>query len=551
MKELHGTLALLGPLAVAAVMAPSCTVTPTAEACEQACAVASRCGLLPSALGGAVDEPAVHNERSCVSRCLASESDDPQVAGLLARLGEAREDLPDDVLCDSDSAEACKTLMMGLEHEPDTSALEVTTTLTVRMVNLVSHVTTDSLGSWCCFDHRHDFGVASDTDELAAVHDLFQPTYECLASMKQAALESTPETSAAACTSIVGLWQAPPPAEAGDPATDPCTYARQIAHVSTLGLPASADDCAAIDEVGLAQLGIELQDLMVRWYLEPGGVLVDSSGTVRPLEDVRAAFLTEAHDRLAHPGAPLERACSQALGSDDAAACDTLDRQALANPAACESGPPCSEADCLAESPNCDDTLCDLERTPPGRDCGELGVTEVRLGYRDSHGLEVLGDPIVGCEALTEIATTFEHVKVGPLTPFAAVSGGLPSFLTESSASHPYSWVMSGETRWVTAGTAELEVPSPLVEWLEHTLQDPLEALGWLPRRLPVGKACDLEPGQCEGYFSDNCDNGIDDDGDGYTDEESPWCNGLMRELAERCVVVEPGRKPRCDTEAP
>lgn len=548
MKDLLATIALFG----GGLVALSCTVTPATGECEQACAAASRCGMLPSALGGAVDEPSEHNERSCVTRCLASESDDPQVAGLLARLAEASDDLPDDALCDFDSARACAALMAGLELEPDTSELEVTTTLTVRMVNLVSHVAAGSLASWCCFDHEYDIsGTGNGTNELTAVYDMFQPTYDCLSKMQRLAIESTPETSAMACASIADLWKTPPPAEIGDPATDPCLYARQIVHTSTLGLPASADDCAAIDEVGLAELGIELQDLMVQWYLEPGDAIVDEGGTVRSLEDVRSGFLTEAHDRLAHPGAPLERACEEVLGSLDAIACSTLDREALTEPAACESGPPCSQADCLAESPNCDDTLCDFHRSPPGRDCGELGVTEVRLGYRDARGLEVLGDPIVGCEALTEIATTFERVKVGPLTPIAAVSGGLPSFLTESSASHPYSWVMSGETRWVTAGTAELEVPSPLVEWLEHTLQDPLEALGWLPRRLPTGKACDLEPSQCEGYFSYNCDNGIDDDGDGYTDEESPWCNEIMRELVKRCVVEEPGRKPRCETDAP
>jgi hypothetical protein len=546
MKELLGALVLLG----VGLGALSCTVTPAAEECERACAVASRCGLLPSALGGAVGEPSAHDEQSCVTRCIASEGDDPQLKGLLARLVEAGQPA-DDALCTPEGVDTCEALIESLEQDPDTSELEVTTTLTVRMINLVSHVSTDSLGSWCCFDHRYDFGVGNDVDELSAVYDMFQPTYDCLAGMQKTAIESTPETTAQDCTSVLQAWRAPPPTEAGNPATDPCTYARQIVSATTIGLPESEDDCAAMDEVSLAELGFELDGLMGQWSLALDGPLLGMDGTVRPLEDVRARFLAGTHDRLAHPGAPLEHACNQALGSSDVARCDSLDREALAEPAACESGPSCNAADCLAESPNCDPTLCDVERSPPGRDCGELGVTEVRLGYRDARGLEVLGDPIVGCEALTEVATTFEHVKVGPLTPIAAVSGALPSFLTESGASHPYSWVMSGETRWITAGAAELEMPSPLVEWVENTLQNPLEALGWVPRRLPIGKACDLESGQCEGYFSDNCDNAIDDDGDGYTDEESPWCNAIARELVARCVVAAPGRKPLCEPPAP
>lgn len=542
-----GVLALLG----AGLVALSCTVTPAQEECERACAVASRCGLLPSALGGAANETTVRNELGCVTRCIASEAEDPQVAGLLALLAAAGE-LPDDTLCTVEGTKICKGLKEVLEHEPDTSELEVTTTLTVRMINLVSHVTSESLASWCCFDHRYDFdGAGNGIDELYAVYDMFQPTYDCLAGMQQTAFEATPETTEMACASVLAAWRAPPPVEAGNPVTDPCIHARQIVRATTIGLPESEADCVAMDEVAIAQLALELDGLMMQWSLARNGVLIDMGGKVRPLEDVRVALLREIHDRLAYPGAPLQNACDERLGSNDVARCDTLDREALARPAPCQSGPPCSAADCLATSLNCDATLCDVERSAPGRDCGELGVTEVRLGYRDARGLEVLGDPIVGCEALTEVATTFERVKVGPLMPIAAVSGALPGFLSESGSSGQFSWVVTGQTRWVTAGTAELEVPSPLVEWVENTLQNPLEALGWAPQRLPIGKVCDLDPSQCEGYFNDNCDNGIDDDVDGHTDEESPWCNAITRELATRCVVVEPGRKPLCEPNGP
>jgi hypothetical protein len=282
-------------------------------------------------------------------------------------------------------------------------------------------------------------------------------------------------------------------------------------------------------------------------------VLVDSDGDFRELEDVRTQLQEELHTRLAHSGAPLGHSCEDLIGTHEAAGCETLDREPLAAPAACAGGPACSPADCLAESPPCDTTLCDAQRSPPGRDCGELGVTEVRLGYRTAQGLEVLGDPIDGCEALTEVATTFERVKVGPLVPVAVVSGALPTFLSHDATSGTFSWIVIGDPQWVTAGAAELEVPSPLLQYKEHLLENPLEALGWVARRLPVGKPCDLEPAQCEGYFNDNCDNGIDDDADGVVDEDSAWCDALLRTLVERCVLDEPGRGPHqsCRTVTP
>lgn len=554
------TLVLLG----AGVLALSCTVTPATDDCERACAVASRCGLLPSALGGAVDEPRAHNEASCVARCVASEAENPQVANLLAQLGEQGE-LPDDQLCTDQGVKTCTLLIDALERAPDTSELEVTTTLTVRMVNLVSQVTSESLGSWCCFDHRYDLdGIGDGVDELDEVYEMFAPTYACAESLREAATTAAsaaatletqdpmmpdPEGEMAAlmeletqCMGILELWRERMPSELPDEA-DVCTYARRSTRFAALSIPMSPEQCLTQGAASFVALVEQIERLEIRMHLEAGGVLVDEEGALRGLEDVRAQLQNELHDVLAHPGAPLENACRAYIGTPDVSGCDTLDRDALAVPVECEGGPACTAADCLEDSPPCDATLCDAQRSPPGRDCGELGVTEVRLGYRNAQGLEVLGDPIDGCEALTEVTTTFERVKVGTLVPVAVVSGSLPTFLSQEATSRPFSWLVLGDAQWVTAGAAELEVPSPLLRWKEDMLENPLEALDWVPRRLPIGKPCDLEPAQCEGYFNDNCDNGIDDDADGLVDYDSAWCDSLMHVLVDRCVVAEPGRE--------
>lgn len=522
-------LGLLGLLA-----APSCTTLPDASACEAACSVASRCGLLPSALGGAVGEPSLHNEQSCVARCLASEAHDPQVAGLLAQL-QAVELAQEAPLCDREGVDTCRALIAELERDPDTSELDVTTELTIRMVNLVSHVTSDSLESWCCFDHRYDFdGVGDDVDELAEVYAMFEPTYACLRGLRDAA-------AAGNCGAIQMLWL--PSTPEGEEDTSACRFARRSTRLRGLGLPTPSDvDCAALD---LPMLAARLAQVMSDWRLDTDHEqsLIADDGTIRDIEEIRAGIQQVVSQKLRTPGAPLDTACAEALGEAD---CTTLDRDEVAKPATCEGGPPCSPADCLAESTACDAALCDALRSPPGRDCAELGVSEIRLGYRNAQGLEVLGEPITGCEALREVTTTFESVGVGPLVPIAVISGTVPEHFAPDEAPFlgdgSYSWIVLGEPHWVGAGAIELELPSPLVEWTEDLLENPLEALAWVPRRFPVGQLCDIDPEQCEGYFNGNCNNGIDDDGDGFTDFDSAWCDELLEPLVELCVVTPPGQ---------
>lgn len=559
----------------------SCVTTPDPAACADACAIASRCGLLPSALGGTPGASRQSNREDCEHRCEASDANTRQVKALLALLGDATV-AQDEPLCSLDGTDACHDLIEDLEADPDTSELEVTTRLTVRMTSAASHVTLRSLSSWCCFDYVYELTDAhepsTDRDEVEAIHDMIEPTYRCLTALSQYATDAlaeleqmTPDQDAADghCECIRAVWTTPPdevPKGAPpdplsctpelDVSTDVCELARRSSRLAALDPP-----MVSCDQASLRTLTMELGDTIRDWNLEPGGPLVEplpesdttGIGTVRPLDEVRTLLREQIRGELTRPRGFLDEACEDledelaAAGTD----CEGLDRDAPPEASSCQGGPTCSAADCLEASPPCDVTLCDADGSPPGRECGALGITEIRLGYRTVQGLEILGEPITGCENLAEVSTTFEDVKIGPLVPIAIVSGVLPSSYYPDHATDvgdgAYSWIVEGDARWVAAGDALLEVPSPMLELLGNEIEDPLEALGWVTTRLPTGQACDTDPQQCEGYFNDNCDNGLDDDGDGLFDLASPWCDRLLEEAERRCVVVVPGRAPFAD----
>lgn len=574
MKTILGVAAGLA-LGVALAHGLSCAALPSPEACDQACAAASRCGLLPSALGGAVGQTTAQQERDCVARCAASDTTRRQVAGLLDVLGRAALDDASLPLCEPEGMRECEALLDALEHDLDTSELVVSTDLTIRMVSMAGYVAGVSLASWCCFDYLYELDHESDDevdssediDELAVIYDMLEPTGRCIDGLQEHAITGlglamgTPEqpadpaAAAAECQALGALWAERPPELPVDVATDPCHYARMSGRMRRLDIEAIV---AACEPGELDALAKELGMVREQWGFR-AGMLLDESAALLDIEGVRTALESEIRKEITRPGGALEGACTQLLtgltelpgpaGPETLAeACEALDREALVPTTECLGGPLCSRADCVAGSEGCDASLCDAELPPPGRDCGLLSITDVRLGYRDAQGLEVLGEPLHGCEALPEVITTFEDVAVGNVVPIAVVSGTLPSSAVPHdlpvSRAGPFSWIVEGHVRWVTAGATELELPSPLLDQLLLEYDDPLEVLGWVPRRLPTSQACASQPLQCEGYFNDNCDNGIDDDGDGLADEASAWCDPLYRELVARCVVTEPGRGP-------
>lgn len=561
-------------------------ITPLDGQCLAACRTAARCRLLPSALGGSIGFSKVDNEDDCFDRCMASDTRTPQVAGLLELLAGADDPNDERTLCERDGVDDCEELIEQLDANPATSELEVTTELTVRMGSATSFVTAFGVEQWCCFDYQYDLDDTPDpgldpsltgdgVDEVAAVYDIITETHACFEALDglfEGALMQLPpamppegggepepaEGMPEVCADLLRQWDPALGATLDmtdpmdlDPADDECRFARMTSTMTSLEIGAALTTCSR-DTV--QPLEMALQDTIRDWELDEGGLLVDVGGQVRSAEAIRRELQFELRDELQRPMGLLENACDEleeellsggGQASEGTDLCELIDRTPPGNDE-CPAGPLCSPADCLVESPFCDARLCDADLTAPGRDCGFFGITEVRLGYRTDKGLEVFGDPIDGCSARTEVATVFEDVRVGFVTPVALVSGQLATSFDpdgESTEDGTFSWYVEGKPRWVSAGRAEIELASPLLQHLEFLLENPLEALGWVPRRLPIGQACDAQPSLCEGFFNDNCEDGIDNDGDGVVDGAGAWCDGLYQELIERCVVAQPGRR--------
>jgi len=567
MMHLRTTLAVLATLGVASAI--SCEeISPAHDDCVLACDVARRCGLLPSALGGYPSRSADANEGECVERCEASDTTAPQVSGLMALLADPDRARSITSLCRPSGLRECEELIEELDADPQTSELSITTELTVFMNSAVSHASSFSIESWCCFDYDYDIYESPEDyrgdgiDEVAKIYDMIEPTYACIARSLGAAEmageafeglmpeDPTPEAARAECDKLVGdLWRPRTPMDP-DVDTHVCVYAAQSLRLQALDITERAMSCSR-EEV--LELAMELQEIRRDWRLEPGDILVDASGAVRPVEGspdaIETALEAEIRDELARPMGFLENACQEFFAEEGEDACETLVRGESLDADDCSGGPPCSEADCLAGAESCNRALCDVELAPPNQDCSFFGVTEVRLGYRNDEGTETLGEPITGCAAQDDVISVFPGVRSGTVTPIAVISGQLDVALNlgVSSDDAAYRWTFEGEPRWVSAGTAALELSSPLLLVLEHRLSNPLEYLGWVPARIPRGQACDIRPELCEGYFNDNCEDGIDNDGDGVLDEANAWCDPLFGELVERCVVTQPGRQPLPD----
>ena len=559
-------------------------LTPTFEQCEDACSAASRCGLLPSALGGSPGLSLEDNEEDCISRCVASDRSKFQVEGLLEVLSEAGI-ATESPLCDSGGTMACEELVEALDQTRATSELEVTTRLTVSMISALSQASNFQTESWCCFDYDRELDESEPGDrglrldpndpslprnEINAVHDMFEPTHNCLdllrtqadsaimiypMDMKKGEKTTVPDEVMPFCETIRENWDPAPqmgPEDELDTDADPCYFARLSTQMNALGILEAAQTCS-LD--GLQALSMDLGEIEREWYLETGGLLIDENGTVRPAEDIQIGIQRNIRDEITRPMGFLSEACEELddeAGGNEEAGCLLVDETGIADQNECRLGPACSAADCLNETLTCDATLCDAEVSPPGRDCGFFGITEITLGYRNDTGLEVFGEPISGCSTLTSVETTFDNVRVGLITPVAVVSGVLPTSFNGESGERlgdgSYSWYIEGNSRWVSAGEVAMQLASPLLEYTSTGYENPLEYLGWVNQRMPTGQECDNQPALCEGFFNGNCEDGIDNDGDGLIDAESAWCDLLFGELAERCVVSEPGREafPDC-----
>lgn len=574
------TISITGGLVVG-LASLSCVEVPSGDECERACSLASRCGLLPSALGGSIGSGRFANEDDCVARCEASNAGDKAVQGLLGVLASGDNDVMEDLpLCSPEGIGGCEELVEILEETPETSELEVTTSLQVSMVSAISHASNFAPERWCCFSFDSELLGDGDGDEgkpdmvdpdldrteVAAVYEIITSTFQCFEDLDGVFLEYTDAINAPpedpppaeviteACSMLAERWF---PAEAmmlmpqdePDLGADPCYFARMSTVIEQTGADQIKASCSAD---ALRQLEMDLRRIRLEWHLgkdDPDDLLV-VGGQVKDAVTMRHDLELEIRSEITRPGGFVVEVCEeldQELGPGEGDACSLIDLTAV-DPDACDFGPPCSEADCLLDSPGCDRTLCDADISPPGRDCGFFGIETVTLGYRTDEGVEVLGDPLDGCVSRSEVSTIFPEVKVGTITPIAIVSGTLPtSFLPPDAASSgdgTFEWFVEGDPRWISAGDARVQIPSPLLEHNIYRYENPLEYLGWVLPRVPQGRGCDDQPLLCETLGNDNCDDGIDNDGDGFTDGASPWCDELFFELVERCVVTEPGRPP-------
>lgn len=566
---------IFGGLAAGLALVACVGGAPSSAECERACSLASRCGLLPSALGGTVGEGSEANEADCVERCLASDTRDGAVAGLLDVLGSGDDDVAEMLpLCSGAGRNGCEEVIELLEETPRTSELEVITTLEVSMVSAISHASNFSPERWCCFGYLGELGddegdegyvdpdePGQGRSEVAAVYGVISSTFTCLDTIEDrleaAAVtidEPHPDPGAIEmeCTGVSELWHPmeatmPRPGELPDLDADPCFYARRSHTLQRLDADASVRSC---DAAAFRDLAMGIRQVRKDWHLDEGDEeddLLLVGGVLRPLPDLQRNLEEVIRDEITRPGGFVSDVCKELDDEAGGDGCEGIDVAAL-DPVACLQGPPCSKADCLLESPGCDRTLCDADVSPPGRDCGFFGIETVTLGYRTEEGVEVLGEPIGGCTERSEVTTVFEHVKVGNVVPIAVVSGTLPtSFLPPDDLDADdgtFEWFVEGTERWVSAGDAKIQLPSPLLEHTINRYENPLELLGWVLPRVPRGRACDDQPLLCESVSNGNCDDGIDNDGDGFTDGASPWCDELFDALVDLCVVTEPGRPP-------
>ncbi len=226
--------------------------------------------------------------------------------------------------------------------------------------------------------------------------------------------------------------------------------------------------------------------------------------------------------------------------------------------------PLCGIDECNGGIVGCDPLMCFYQQTPPSRACSELGAETIFLGY-EREGTRYLSEEPLECD--NAVNTVIENVPLGDATPFAVIRGSLDidvpgdePLLCGTSATPPaptptrdlralggppgtprnaedeftigpfddvkpgeYCWVIYGEPTKIIAGEGDLVVPSPFVEYLRGAV-DPGVRLGLLPPQLPIGCGCLLNPERCESHENGNCNDGIDNDGDGATDYYAPEC---------------------------
>ncbi|MCB9753566.1 MAG: hypothetical protein H6713_26790 [Myxococcales bacterium] len=544
----HAALALTTGAAVgllslgAGLTLGACLSFPTDKQCKRACVTARGCGLLPSALGGSNTDTIDEAQTECELRCQSTLLDEgSQLSNLLTLL----ESIESASLCTETGREACAALNDSIASDAALAGVQVTSELTIVMADVRSYVAAFAAGEWCTSSY---FGA----EATAVMYAIAAPSKACLDAME----------TASDCATIQGLHD--------DPAEDAdCRFVRRSQVAALAGLRAEVDGCLDDQPQSIESIREIIADLKIDWELGSEGMLIIDGAVDSDLENLQVALNERADRELRGIDGVLRDVCeayeleqgSAGTGTGTSTGTGTGTGTGTAEDGellSCNEAPLCRDLDCETDVIHCDPALCDISINGPSRDCGLLGIDSIQLGY-ESGGVRVLSfeESGLGCDDATA-TQTFGAVPLAEMSPIATISGTLPQYLIPVNAEptddnfdddRGYSWHVEGQRRWTRAGTSRLVIPSPLLRFLEARYSNPLEMLGWVNTRLPESEACNEQLQQCEAYFNNNCDDGLDNDENGLTDREEPWCDALFNELADVCLVAHQALKPNPNCE--
>ncbi len=553
----------LGGLLVGLSLA-ACPGPPGSEsACTSLCQSAYACGVIPSALGNGIssmDEDTVVN--SCIERCRSSDPARNDVAKVTSCLSLYQPTDSVDVC-----APECSKVVACMRSAVSTGDIGAeslgTSNVTVTMVPADLWLSTKENATWC----PEGIGEVPRLREYYGNDEILTPVTEILVKVGASyqALLTGLDMAADDQGRLAVLDEMETGLFNGELLLPGDLVPRLRAELEAGGWSTpSVVDGDLVPGGCIRQLIDDTRDSLLE------GVNTDDPESVRArLEEevegegafeVFSSGFSVCQQNSDYIGVTGAKQCQQSLGGDSDK-CRVFGK------------PMCSVGDCDGGLAGCDPLMCFFEQLPPSRACSDLGIDEVYLGYERDGSKFIDQDPQT-CDG-TVIKTVFPEVAVSVVTPFAVVRGRLKSLgdipgrellrcgvadeappqpeappelaagaapplpgVARASATDPfddpepgeYCWVVHGEPTQVVAGDRDLVVPSPFVEFLREAIK-PGSRFGLLAPQLPIGCACELDPGRCENLANGNCRDGKDNDGDGLADYYAPECAGYVDTL--------------------
>ncbi len=553
MRRSRQTWLALGGLTIGLSLA-ACPTQTSESVCESLCQGAYICGIIPSALGSQlVDDGAESSIESCTLRCKSSKSSNEEFTEIIKCLEKYVKPPKEPNLCTPTCDEMVKCMQTATSTGKIGAEALGTSQLTITMVPANFWLSTKDNTSWC----PKQFGGAPaladiyQNDELPGdvltALELVRTSYDQL---------ETGLTEAADNPARLTVLD--------DFAT--LRYNNEILLPGSLIPRLRAEiEAGGWEASGLIHGSSPGSCIRDEIYWSEQSIFNDES--LATLEEVTERLKEEVSgDRSFSVFSNGFDICDRNRDYNDERGAAICEYPLATEPTACRSFvlPPCAIDDCDGGLAGCDPLLCFYQQTPPSRACSELGAEIIFLGY-EREGTRYLSEEPLDCD--NAVSTVLEDVPIGDVTPIAIVRGSLgidvpgdERLVCGSTASPPapapaqeirsgqapsgtqrnvedvaaldpfdsvapgdYCWVIYGEPTKAIAGNGDLLVPSPFVEYLNGAI-DPGVRLGIMPPQLPVGCGCVLNPANCENHENGNCNDGIDNDGDGATDYYAPEC---------------------------